>query len=114
MNESLNKWLMNDFSLDLDKSLNDELNREYLSTLNKIKIVDKIFTGNNSNFGKCLHIIHEFSKKPWTLQAEMCKKLDIKKEDLIKLNSIIRNSELFQNIILKKGVGNKYWNTIIH
>ena len=53
MKESLNKWLMNDFSLDSDKSLNDELNKEYLSSINKSKIKDKIFAGNNSNFGKC-------------------------------------------------------------
>ena len=113
MNELLNKWLMNDFSPGLDKNLSDELNKEYRSSVVKSKIEDKTFADNNSNFEKCLHIIHEFSKRPWTLQVDMSKKLNVNKKDLIKLNSIIRNSELFQNIILKKGVGNKYWNTII-
>ena len=113
MYESLNKWLIKDFSIKLDKSLEKKLNEEYCNSLNNSQIKDKNFTDNTSYFYKCLNIIHEFSKRPWTIQIDIFNKLKINKEELIVLNSIIRNSDFFQDIILKKGTGNKYWNTII-
>lgn len=61
-----------------------------------------------------LNIIELFSKSPWVTQEEVFNlfKLSDKKKLMI-LNEIIRNSELAQMLILKSGVGKKYWNTII-
>ena len=58
-------------------------------------------------------IIHRFSEMPWTTQEEMLKELDTDKEDLERLNDIIRNNDFFQQLMLKEGLGRKYWNTMI-
>ena len=39
-------------------------------------------------------------------------KLNIDKA-LIKLNNLVRNNNILQDIILDKGIGRKYWKTII-
>ena len=43
----------------------------------------------------------------------MLKELDTDKEDLERLNDIIRNNDFFQQLMLKEGLGRKYWNTMI-
>lgn len=63
---------------------------------------------------KALSLIHKFSYNPFTTQRECLKELNITKEELIKLNAIIRNSSFSQLLILEHGYGVKYWkNTII-
>jgi len=75
--------------------------------------IDKSFL-NKKYFGLFLKIIDLFSKNPWTLQEDIFKTLKIPdKKKLIILNKIIRNSSMSQKLILKLGVGKKYWNTII-
>ena len=74
--------------------------------------IDKSFL-NEKYFGLFLKIIDLFSKNPWTLQEDIFKISKIlDKKNLIILNKIIRNSSMAQKLILKLGVGKKYWNTI--
>jgi len=58
-------------------------------------------------------IIHRLSTMPWYTQKELLSDTDLSKDELVKLNNIIRESDVLQDIILNKGLGRKYWNTII-
>ena len=58
-------------------------------------------------------IVKIFSKKPWLTQEQVSKNLNLDRSELIKLNSIIARSDLFQKLILKYGTAKKYWNSII-
>ncbi|MDC0436739.1 hypothetical protein OAL81_04255 [Candidatus Pelagibacter sp.] len=63
---------------------------------------------------KIIKIVFLFSRKPLISHSELCKLLQIEKNDLILLNELIRNIKSFQEIIIKRGVGTKYWtNSII-
>ena len=77
MYESLNEWLIKDFSIKLDKSLEKKLHEEYYNSINNSQIKNKNFTDNTSYFYKCLNIIHEFSRRPWILQVDIFNKLRI-------------------------------------
>jgi len=68
---------------------------------------------NYDDINDVAFIIHRFSEMPWTTQEEMLKELDTDKEDLERLNDIVRNNDYFQQLILKEGLGRKYWNTMI-
>ncbi len=69
---------------------------------------------DNKYFDIFLKIVDNFSNYPFLTQNEILNKLNISnKEDLLFLNDVIRNSELSQDLILKTGIGKKYWNTII-
>lgn len=94
--------------------LNEVLKKEYLNVLSNQELNDeKNRFLNNLFFNKATYIIHKFSNNPWILQSEILDKIKVNTKDLLVLNSIIRNSKIFQNIILKEGIGNKYWNSII-
>lgn len=58
-------------------------------------------------------IIHRLSVNPFTIQEDILKEHQISKEDLIKLNTILRHSEWVQNLITSSGLGAKYWNNTI-
>ena len=59
-------------------------------------------------------IVNSFSMKPWVLQKNIFKKINLKnKEYLIDLNKIIRESEKLQLLITKNSAAKKYWNTIL-
>ena len=50
-----------------------------------------------------IKIIDSFSLNPWTEQSEIFKQVNLKdKGDLIKINSLIRNNSIFQDIIINK------------
>ncbi len=68
---------------------------------------------NYDDISDVAFIIHRFSEMPWTTQEEMLKELDTDKEDLERLNDIVRNNDFFQELMLKGGLGRKYWNTMI-
>ena len=71
--------------------------------LNEKEIVQKIY-----------EIIAIFSSKPLSKFNEISNKLKIEDVNLIKLLFVIvRNIKLFQEIIIKKGQGSKYWINII-
>jgi dTDP-4-amino-4,6-dideoxy-D-glucose ammonia-lyase len=58
-------------------------------------------------------IIHRLSEMPWYTQEQILNEISLTKEELITLNSSIRESEFLQDIILHQGLGRKYWNTMI-
>ena len=61
-----------------------------------------------------IKIIDSFSLNPWTEQSEIFKQVNLKdKGDLIKINNLIRNSSIFQDIIINKSFSYKYWKTIL-
>ena len=58
-------------------------------------------------------IIHRLSEMPWYTQEQILNEISLTKDELITLNSSIRESEFLQDIILYHGLGRKYWNTMI-
>ena len=112
---SLKLWLDKEYEIISNTdSLSEMFKNEYFKTINQVidkKNKEKFLKDNF--FNKSTYIIHKFSNNPWITQAEILKNLDISIEELYSLNLILRNSEIFQHIILKEGIGNKYWNSII-
>ncbi len=106
-NEKIINWLNND-----DERNSEEVNKFFVSEIKSEKLFrnNSILLDNLDSFKKIVKI---FSKKPWVTQSEISKELKIDKERLIKINAIIAQSEMMQNLILKKGIANKYWNSII-
>ena len=98
--DALKKWLYSNY--DEENAIPTDL----------IKII------NNSNIPESLFkqtslIVHRLSETPWITQQELLDELNLSKEELIKLNKLIRESAELQEIIVTKGMGRKYWNTII-
>ena len=58
-------------------------------------------------------IIHRLSEMPWTTQKDLLDELNISKDRLRELNKVIYNNDFFQQLIVKEGLGRKYWNTMI-
>jgi len=58
-------------------------------------------------------IIHRLSNKPWHTQKDIMKDTNLDKDELVKLNKIIRDSSFLQDLIINEGIGKKYWKTII-
>ena len=57
-------------------------------------------------------IVKTFSNKPWTTQKEISEKFELNKNQLLKINELISETDLLQDLILKK-VMQKAWNSII-
>ena len=95
----------------------EETNSEYVKNI----ILKEINSVNNfvdyqitkKDVENIIYIVKIFSQKPWVTQEEISKKLSIERDQLIKINKIISETELLQNLILKYGYGKKYWNSII-
>ena len=95
----------------IEKKYN-ELKQHYYDYI-ALKNIDKSFLGDKY-VELYFKIIELFSKSPWVTQENVFNSFKLSdKKDLIILNEIIRNSNLAQMLILKSGVGKKYWNTII-
>ena len=110
----LSSWLDKKFEIINNSKLKNILSYEYKQIINLV--VDKDLRNKFSKdeyFNKSIYIIHEFSNNPWATQNEILNYLNITIEDLNTLNLIVRSSDLFQDIILKKGIGKKYWNSIV-
>ena len=58
-------------------------------------------------------IVKTFSNKPWTTQKEISEKFELNKNQLLKINELISETDLLQDLILKNGYAKKYWNSII-
>ena len=81
---------------------------EILSTNPKIekKILD-------SQINIIKEIVKTFSNKPWVTQKEISEKFKLNKDQLVKINELISETDLLQNLILKNGFAKKYWNSVI-
>jgi dTDP-4-amino-4,6-dideoxy-D-glucose ammonia-lyase len=121
--------MQNKNNIELDKYFyNDDINAVTKELFNFFDKEVSIFLRKNSFFftkienldkkfnyiEKIIKIVFLFSRKPLITYREISKILEIDKEQLIILNSIIKSIEVFQTIIIKKGIGTKYWtNTIV-
>lgn len=72
--------------------------------------LDEEFIKNNP---ECWEIIKLFSDSPFLTQEEICKKLNLEKEQLIEFNQKILSSDWAQNYIINSGAGKKYWNNTV-
>jgi dTDP-4-amino-4,6-dideoxy-D-glucose ammonia-lyase len=95
-------WLYNEYSIGLPKSVSDVIKNNLPSEYKKKTWVTKVAL-----------IVHRLSEMPWYTQEQISDEIGISKKELIKLNKIIRESDFFQDLIVKEGLGKKYWNTII-
>ena len=101
-------WLQKDFKEEELK----EVKEIFLKNVKKSKSESELeFIRNNLN--SILFIVHIFSNDPLTTQEEILKKLSISKEKLLKINKVIKNIDVLQELILKKGSGERYWNSIL-
>ena len=99
--DSMKNWLQSEFNTDVPKDIISIIKDEADIVLNDI----------DSN--RVALIIHRLSEMPWTTQEQIWKELDISQGWLGHLNETIRNSKFFQQLIIKEGLGRKYWNTMI-
>ncbi len=97
----MKEWLQNEFKTDVPKDVISIIKGEADIVLDDI------------DAKRVALIIHRLSEMPWTTQEQIWKELDISQRLLIHLNETIRNSKLFQQLIIKEGLGRKYWNTMI-
>ncbi len=82
---------------------NNDFENDIKLHLNEKEIVQKIY-----------QIIEIFSSKPLSKIDEISNELEIENVDLIKsLFVVVRSIKLFQELIIKKGQGSKYWINII-
>ena len=82
---------------------NNDFENDIKLYLNEKEIVQKIY-----------QIIEIFSSKPLSKINEISNELEIENVDLIKsLFVVVRSIKLFQELIIKKGQGSKYWINII-
>ena len=95
-------WIQNDYSLGIPKDVNDIIVKNLPKKYRKKTWINKVGL-----------IIHRLSEMPWYTQEQILKEIGITKKELIKLNKIIRECNFFQQLIVKEGLGRKYWNTII-
>jgi dTDP-4-amino-4,6-dideoxy-D-glucose ammonia-lyase len=98
LNSTLKKWLYNKYTANIPDKLSLLLKEQ--------GVPDEWILPSTI-------IIHKLSNMPWYTQDELLRDTKLSKEDLIELNSIIRNSDILQDVILNVGLGKKYWNTII-
>ena len=98
----MKNWLQNTFSFDLPEKvynvLQDNLPYKYQ---------------NDKSIKKISYIIHKMSDMPWYTQEQILEELQIEKQELVELNKVIRDNDYFQDLIVKQGLGRKYWNTMI-
>ena len=102
--------LINSWIIKKELKSSNEIDKFFLDEIKKNNKNNEFLNNNLDNIKKIVKI---FSSSPWTTQKEIMNKLKINRENLINLNLFISNSKNIQNLILKKGLATKYWNTIL-
>ena len=102
------EWIQKEFK---DQHFNDVC--QVYSGIIKKKNPKDDFEFIEKNIEYILGIVHTFANDPLTTQEEILKKLSISKKLLLDINKIIRNTDDLQELILKKGSGERYWNSIL-
>jgi len=97
---NLKKWLYSNVPLDISNDVKNVLIKELPDLTEK-------------QFDAIVTIIHRMSNIPWHTQKELIQETNSSRQEIIKLNEYIRNSEYLQEIIINQGLGKKYWQTII-
>ena len=95
-------WLQSEFDFNIPKDIFNIIKSELPSDLYDVIGATRLIA----------LIIHRLSEKPWTTQEQILIELDVDKNTLIELNELIYNNEFFQHLIIKEGLGRKYWNTM--
>ena len=85
LNSTLKKWLYNKYTANIPDKLSLLLKEQ--------GVPDEWILPSTI-------IIHKLSNMPWYTQDELLRDTKLSKEDLIELNSIIRNSDILQDVIL--------------
>ena len=94
----MRNWIFqNHFSLPNDETLKEIIHQIEISDNSNLSI-DK-----EKYLSKILNITFDFANNPWITQAEIAKKFNLKKEELLFLNTYIRNNLYLQNLISKEG-----------
>ena len=96
--EVMRKWLQSEYHMFLPEEVHNIIKEE----VSDWTIVEDISL-----------IIHRLSEMPWTTQKDLLDELNISKDRLRELNEVIYNNDFFQQLIVKEGLGRKYWNTMI-
>ena len=100
--KTMRDWLHCEYSIGLPKKVSLIIQNNLPSQYRKKTWVNKVAL-----------IIHRLSEMPWYTQSKILDEIGVSKKQLIELNKIVRESEFFQNLITKEGLGRKYWNTMI-
>ena len=100
--KTMRNWLHCEYSIGLPKKVSLIIQNNLPSQYRKKTWINKVAL-----------IIHRLSEMPWYTQSKILNEIGVSKKQLIELNKIVRESEFFQNLITKEGLGRKYWNTII-
>jgi len=82
----------------------------YIQNTNQQNFIDDKFIKDNPD---CWKIIKLFSDSPFLTQEDVCKKLNLTKEELIQFNKKILDSDWAQDYIIFAGAGAKYWNNTV-
>tara|TARA_R110001583_G_scaffold51507_2_gene160888 strand:- start:1264 stop:2808 length:1545 start_codon:yes stop_codon:yes gene_type:complete len=94
----LKKWLYKEYTKDIPLDITNILLKEDIP---------------RSQIIPASKIIHFLSEMPWYTQENLIEDTGLSKEELIKLNQIIHNSDFLQQMIVFEGLGKKYWNTML-
>tara|TARA_R100001509_G_C4876391_1_gene218642 strand:+ start:889 stop:2406 length:1518 start_codon:yes stop_codon:yes gene_type:complete len=94
----MKKWLQNEFDFNLP---------------NDVKRIIKSEISSEVDVSSVALIIHRLSEMPWSTQEQILQELNVDKKTLIRLNKEIYDNVFFQQLIIKEGLGRKYWNTMI-
>jgi dTDP-4-amino-4,6-dideoxy-D-glucose ammonia-lyase len=62
---------------------------------------------------RIFRIVHRFARDPWTTQESISSQEVLSRDELVRLNSAIRDSTFLQNLIVEEGIAKKYWETIL-
>jgi len=99
-NFEMKKWLYSNSPLNISDDTKNIISAE---------LPDKF----KKNLTDVIIIVYRMSNTPWYTQKDIIQETNLKKDELIQLNEIIRNSTFLQDLIINKGIGRKYWKTII-
>jgi dTDP-4-amino-4,6-dideoxy-D-glucose ammonia-lyase len=95
------KLFFNEKIDDLKKD-NIEINSQIKSLSSKINLVDSV-----------IEIVLNLSKDPFLSYEKILVKLNVTNLELDIINSVVRNIPEFQEIIIGRGIGTKYWKNMI-
>jgi len=97
----IKKWLYSNSPLSASEEIRIIIQKELPSNI------------TDENLNNILTIVYRLSYMPWYTQKQIMEETNLDKDELIKLNKIIRDSLFLQDLIMNEGIGKKYWKTII-
>lgn len=114
--ELIREHLIQDYSSDLPLNVLVALREHLIVPMLNNQLIDSPKDEESINYWTTVafHLIYKLSSQPFITQKDILNDINLDKEKLIKLNSVLRESDFVQELICKNGAGSKYWqNTII-